>query len=141
MGENACNRPGHSRSRVQYGLQSVFSEIERLNHEVTKAGNPIEMDLKTRYVVKGLGKEQIINSKVAIYYDNATGKITKCEDRWDGTLPDSSFKDVSSLAQLLSLWWWLHYAESWCFWLWSLTWRTWPWLVRDVSAHLLLPDL
>merc|ERR1712072_578411 len=50
-----------------YGLQAVFSEIERSNHEVKSAGNPIVMDLSSRYVVKGLGKEQKINSVVEIH--------------------------------------------------------------------------
>lgn len=54
-----------------YGLQSAFSEIERLHHEVTSAGNPVEMDLKTRYVVKGVGKEQVIDSKVVCFYPNS----------------------------------------------------------------------
>ncbi|KAL9103590.1 MAG: hypothetical protein Q9163_001392 [Psora crenata] len=60
-----------------YGFQTVFSEIERLHHEVTSAGNPISMDLRTRYVVKGMHKEQTIDSKVNIFYDEATGKITR----------------------------------------------------------------
>ncbi|KAL9614346.1 MAG: hypothetical protein Q9167_001149 [Letrouitia subvulpina] len=77
-----------------YGLQVAFSEIERLHHEVNSGGNPISMDLKTRYVVKGIGKEQIISSKVNIFYDKDTGKITNVEDKWDGQLPDSSFRNV-----------------------------------------------
>ncbi|MDI1492035.1 MAG: hypothetical protein OHK93_003246 [Ramalina farinacea] len=77
-----------------YGLQTAFSEIERLHHEVTSAGNPIEMDLKTRYVVKGINKEQTISSKITIAYDKDTSKITKVQDKWDGNLPDSSFKDA-----------------------------------------------
>lgn len=77
-----------------YGLQSAFSEIERLHHLVTSGGNPISMDLKTRYVVKGVGKEQTIDSKIMIFYDKATGKITKVQDKWDGQLPDSSFKNA-----------------------------------------------
>ncbi|MCJ1367669.1 hypothetical protein MMC16_006803 [Acarospora aff. strigata] len=77
-----------------YGLQSAFSEIERLHHEVTDGGNPISMDLKTRYVIKGIHKEQTITSKVNIFYDKATGKITKLEDKWDGKLPDSSFTNI-----------------------------------------------
>jgi len=40
-----------------YGLQTAFSEIERLYYKVTSGGNPISMDLRTRYVVKGIGKE------------------------------------------------------------------------------------
>ena len=82
------------------------------------------MDLRTRYVVKGIGKEQTVNSKVNISYDKATGKITKLEDKWDGKLPDSSFTNVS-MEQLLSPWWYLHYAESWRWRLWSFTWDTW----------------
>lgn len=35
------------------------------------------MDLKTRYVMKSIDKEQTMSSKVHIYYDNATGKITE----------------------------------------------------------------
>ncbi|KAK5174202.1 uncharacterized protein LTR77_001282 [Saxophila tyrrhenica] len=75
-----------------YGLQTAFSEIERLHHEVTSAGNPIEMDLKTRYVVKGIGKEQVIDSKVKIFTEG--DKITKVEDRWDGKLPDSGIQNA-----------------------------------------------
>lgn len=51
------------------------------------------MDLKTRYVVKGLGKEQVIASKVNIFL-GADGKIEKVEDKWDGKLPDSTFTTV-----------------------------------------------
>ncbi|CAF9912394.1 hypothetical protein IMSHALPRED_000304 [Imshaugia aleurites] len=75
-----------------YGLQAAFSEIERLHHEVTSSGNPITMDLRTRYVVKGIGKEQTIDSKINIFHE--AGKITKVEDKWDGKLPDSSFQNV-----------------------------------------------
>lgn len=103
-----------------YGLQTAFSEIERLHHEVTSGGNPISMDLRTRYVVKGIGKEQTVDSKVNIYYDKTTGKITKVEDKWNGKLPDSSFANVS-IDQLFSPWWWVHYAEGWAWWSWSFT--------------------
>ncbi|KAI9838338.1 MAG: hypothetical protein M1819_005606 [Sarea resinae] len=76
-----------------YGLQTAFSEIERLHHEVTNAGNPIAMDLKTRYKVKGLGTEKVIDSKVNIFYDSM-GKITKVEDKWNGKLPDNAFQNI-----------------------------------------------
>ncbi|KAF4312677.1 hypothetical protein GTA08_BOTSDO11653 [Botryosphaeria dothidea] len=76
-----------------YGLQTAFSEIERLHHEVTSAGNPITMSLKTRYVVKGIKKETTINSIVNISTDSA-GKITKVEDKWDGNLPESSIANA-----------------------------------------------
>lgn len=70
-----------------YGLQSAFSEIERLHHEVKDAGNPMLMDMKTRYVIKGIGKEQVIESVVAVYTDEE-GKISRVEDRWNGKLPE-----------------------------------------------------
>lgn len=83
---------GRERYEAQwYGLSKVFSEIERLHHEVTSGGNPITMDLRTRYVVKLLGKEQTIDSKVNIFYDENTNKITHVQDKWDDKLPDSSF--------------------------------------------------
>ena len=81
----------------QYGLQTAFSEIERLHHEVTSGGNPIEMDMKTRYVVKGLGKEQTIASKINIFL-TPDGKINKVQDKWDGELPDSTIANVSRCA-------------------------------------------
>ncbi|KAA8626049.1 SnoaL-2 domain containing protein [Pyrenophora tritici-repentis] len=76
-----------------YGLQSAFSEIERLHHSVKDAGNPILMDLKTRYVVKGIGKETTIESVVAIYTDEQ-GKISKVEDKWNGKLPDGAIANA-----------------------------------------------
>ena len=126
-------RSGADTVSSQYGLQAAFKEIERLHHEVTDAGNPIAMDLKTRYVVKGIGKEQIISSKIMIFYDKTTGKITKVEDKWDGKLPDSSFVNVS-VEQLLSPWWYYHYAEGWAWWMWSFTWDTWWWQVCGHSS-------
>ena len=94
-----------------YGLQTAFSEIERLSHEVKDAGNPITMDLKTRYVVKGIGKEQTISSVINIFHEG--GKITKVEDKWDGKLPDSSIANVSFFLTFLSLFSWAYYAPSW----------------------------
>jgi hypothetical protein len=115
-----------------YGLQTAFSEIERLHHEVTTGGNPITMDLKTRYKVKGIGKEQVIASKIEIHTTDDGGdmKIVNVKDMWDGELPDSSIKNVSSVRELLSPSWWAHYGEGWVFWLWSCTWNSWPWMVR-----------
>lgn len=52
------------------------------------------MDLKTRYVIKGINKEQTIASKVLIHYNEANGKITHVQDKWGGELPDSAFKDA-----------------------------------------------
>lgn len=77
-----------------YGLQSAFSEIERQHHSVKDAGNPILMDLKTRYVIKGIEKEQIISSVVTIHLDSE-GKIQKVQDKWNGKLPDGAIANVS----------------------------------------------
>jgi hypothetical protein len=76
-----------------YGLQTAFSEIERLHHEVKSAGNPIEMDLKTRYMVKGVGAEKTVESVVRIFTEG--DKISKVEDRWNGSLPDGAVANVS----------------------------------------------
>lgn len=86
------------------------------------------MNLKTRYVVKGIGKEQTIQSVITIA-TNEQGKITKVEDKWDGKLPEGSISQVS-LIQLFSPSWWAFYAYAWCFWLWSLVWETRVWNVR-----------
>jgi len=51
------------------------------------------MNLKTRYVVKGIGKEQTISSVVNIFTDS-NGKIEKVEDKWDGKLPDGPFSNA-----------------------------------------------
>lgn len=60
-----------------YGLKVAFSSIERLSCSVTSGGNPIEMDLKTKYVVKGVGSEQVISSKVLIHTSSDGAKIEK----------------------------------------------------------------
>jgi len=78
-----------------YGLAVAFSKIERLSYEVTSSGNPITMDLKTKYIVKGTGTEKVIDSVVDIYLDEHTGKISKLLDKWDGELNSGSVKHVS----------------------------------------------
>jgi hypothetical protein len=87
------------------------------------------MDLKTRYVIKGINKEQTINSKINIFTTADGSKIEKVEDKWDGQLPDSAIKDVSSVFQLLNPVWWFNYWLGWTFWLWSFVWYTRVWLV------------
>lgn len=77
-----------------YGLQTAFSEIERLGHEVKNAGNPITMDLETRYVVKGIGSEKVIKSLVEVHTDAQGEKIIKVADKWDGQLPEGSIAQV-----------------------------------------------
>ena len=86
------------------------------------------MDLKTRYVIKGINKEQTIQSLVAIHTDEQ-GKISKVEDKWDGKLPEGSIANVSSSFDLLNPRWWLNYWISWGFWAWSFTWETRVWNV------------
>ncbi|KAI9809691.1 MAG: hypothetical protein M1825_000123 [Sarcosagium campestre] len=109
-----------------YGLKAAFSEIERLSTQTVDAGNPIRIDMKTRYKIKGIGSNQTIASEVYIYYDKVSGKIEKVEDKWNGNLPDGAIKNVSA-GKLLSPWWWLFYAEAWAFWSWSFVWYTRPW--------------
>jgi hypothetical protein len=111
---------------LQYGLQSAFSEIERLEHEVTSSGNPISLTMKTRYKVKGIGMEQTISSVVNIFHEG--GKITKVQDKWNGKLPDGAIANVSHV-QLLNPVWWAYYTWAWVFYLWSFVWWTRAWLV------------
>ncbi|KAF4555935.1 Hypothetical protein D9617_2g059000 [Elsinoe fawcettii] len=124
--DNITVAQGRDKYQAQwYGLQSAFSEIERLHHEVTSSGNPISMNMKTRYVVKGISKEQTIESVVNIH-TGADGKIVKVEDKWNGNLPEGSIANVS-FAQLFNPFWWIHYGESWAWYLWSFTWDTPVW--------------
>ncbi len=85
-------------------------------------------------MVKGIGKEQTIQSVVAIHVDEQ-GKISKVEDRWNGSLPDGAISNVSSVFQLVNPLWWINYWMAWGFWLWSFTWETRVW---RVGAFLVL---
>ena len=116
-----------------YGLQQAFSEIERLSYQVNSSGNPITMDMKTRYVVKGINKEQTIQSVINIFTTADGTKIEKVEDKWDGELPDSGIRDVSSVFQLLNPFWWINYWIGWIWWLWSFVWYTRAWLVSSIE--------
>jgi len=75
-----------------YGLKTAFSDIQRLSCSVTSGGNPIEIDMKTMYRVKGIGSEHTIASKVKIFTTPDEKQITRVEDRWDDSLPDAAFK-------------------------------------------------
>lgn len=92
------------------------------------------MNMKTRYVVKGIGKEQTIASIVNIYLDDK-GKISKVEDKWDGKLPESGIANVS-FVQLLSPFWWFKNGGALLFWLWSFVWYTRVWLVGDTPLFV-----
>lgn len=79
-----------------YGLPALFDPIKILEHKVTSSGNPIEFTLKNQYTVKGIKKEQVIDSVVRVYV-GSDGKIEKVEDRWNDKLPEGAFSDVSSI--------------------------------------------
>jgi len=80
-----------------YALRSAFSTTDRLSFQVKDAGNPILIDLRMRYIVKGTHNETTIQSVVAVYLDGE-GKVERVEDRWDGTLPEGMMSDVSIVA-------------------------------------------
>lgn len=86
---------GYAKYTAQfYGLPALFRPIELQHHRVTDTGNPIELEMSNKYVVKGIKKEQVMNSVVRIFL-GADGKIEKLEDRWNGKLPDGAISDVS----------------------------------------------
>jgi hypothetical protein len=77
-----------------YGLPALFNPIKIQSHKVTSSGNPIELELSNKYVVKGIKKEQVIDSIINIYV-GSNGKIEKVEDKWDGKLPEGGVSAVS----------------------------------------------
>ncbi|KAH8652727.1 hypothetical protein BGZ60DRAFT_182731 [Tricladium varicosporioides] len=92
--DNITKAEGRKQFEPQwYGLQAAFSEIHREHFKVTKGGNPIEMELKTRYKIKGLGKEQTIESLVKIHTTGEGGnmRIKEVVDRWNNDLPEGPF--------------------------------------------------
>ena len=100
--DQITNAEGRKQYSAQwFGLKAVCNNIERLGHEVTSAGNPIEMDLKTKYVLKG-GMSQTIESKVSIWTEEpgGEGKITKVQDAWNGNVPSDGFFVKVSLSYL-----------------------------------------
>jgi hypothetical protein len=54
------------------------------------------MDLKTRYKVKGLGLEKVIERLVVIKTDEKGQKIVGVEDRWGGEIFECLIATVSS---------------------------------------------
>ena len=123
-----------------YGLQTAFSAIERLSHTVTSSGNPISLDLQNKYTVKGIGKVQVVSSKVDIYVDSKSGLIEKVEDKWNGKLPESSIANVSVLRPVEFLWRTAlrveYELESWSWWAWSFVWYTRWWHVGGLVLFL-----
>jgi hypothetical protein len=90
------------------------------------------MDLKTRYKVKGIGSEQVIESVIKIHTDERGERITQVEDRWNGDIPEGAFAKVG-LFQFLNAFWWVRSMGMVGFWMWSLVWWTRPWEVGGVS--------
>lgn len=81
-----------------YGLPAIFSPIKIQSHKVVSSGNPIEIELSNKYTVKGIKKEQVMDSKVKIHV-GSDGKIDKVEDRWNDNLPDGGLSEVSQLSE------------------------------------------
>jgi len=79
-----------------YGLPTVFNPIQILSHKVTSAKNPIEMELRNKYTIKGFGYDQTIDSTVLIHM-GSDGKIDKVEDKWNGELPSGPVSEVRDL--------------------------------------------
>ncbi|KAI1506009.1 hypothetical protein F5X99DRAFT_404557 [Biscogniauxia marginata] len=85
---------GYDRFAAQwYGLPALFSPIQIQSHAVISSGNPIELNLSNKYVVKAIGKEQIVDSVVRIHV-GTDGKIDKVEDKWNGQLPEGSVSEA-----------------------------------------------
>jgi len=61
------------------------------------------MNLKTRYVVKGIKKEETIQSVVSIQTTPDGARIETVQDKWNGKLPDSSIQNVSG-GKLFGVW-------------------------------------
>jgi hypothetical protein len=109
-------------------LAATVSKVERLSHQVTDAGNPIQVDQSIAYTLKGIGTRLTFHSKINIYIDPATGKTERVEDRWDSTLPNGSLSEAH-LRQLINPFWWLYYTVCWVWWAWSFIWWTPLWEV------------
>ena len=62
---------------------------------MTSTGNPILLTLSNKYVLKGIKKEQVMESVVRIHVAE-DGKIEKVEDRWNDKLPEGAISEVSS---------------------------------------------
>ncbi|KAJ0123885.1 hypothetical protein J7T55_012356 [Diaporthe amygdali] len=93
--DNITVAAGYAKYTAQfYGLPALFKPIQLQSHNVKSAGNPIEMDMSNKYVVKGINQEKVMNSVVRIHVGQ-DGKIDKVEDRWNGDLPSGAISDVS----------------------------------------------
>ena len=55
------------------------------------------MDLKTRYKVKGIGAEKVIESVIKIHTDEKGERIVGVEDRWNGNIPEGAIATVRAM--------------------------------------------
>ncbi|KAI1872177.1 uncharacterized protein JN550_003896 [Neoarthrinium moseri] len=120
--DNITNAVGYDKFAAQwYGLPAVFNPIKIQSHQVTSGGNPIELSLSNKYVVKGIKKEQVMDSVVKIHV-GSDGKIEKVEDKWNGKLPEGGISEVRWLpfeivrvvvGVGLDWGWWAFCAASW----------------------------
>lgn len=91
------NATGRKQFEAQwYGLRAAFSSIERLGCKTVSAGNPMEMQLKTKYKVKGLGSEQVVESVIAVHTEGQgeAMRVVKVEDKWDGEIKEGPIKSA-----------------------------------------------
>lgn len=58
------------------------------------SGNPIRLEVSNKYVVRGIGKEQVINSVVEVFLNDQNGRIDKVLDKWNGKLPENVVADA-----------------------------------------------
>ncbi|KAI6251077.1 hypothetical protein HI914_00673 [Erysiphe necator] len=117
-----------------YGLKAAFSEIEQLEATVLSSTNPIDLYVKTRYKVKGIGIEKIISSNVRIFTDPSEKFITGVDDLWDSGIPNGAIAKVG-LFQVLNPLFWLYSMGEVGFWMFSLIWWTRPWeIFRNLNS-------
>ncbi|KAK1672749.1 hypothetical protein BDP55DRAFT_557808, partial [Colletotrichum godetiae] len=92
--DNITVAEGYDKFAAQwYGLPALFNPIRIQSHTVTSAGNPIELELKNSYTVKGIKTEQIMDSVVQIQVGD-DGKIVKVNDKWNNDLPEGAFSQA-----------------------------------------------
>ncbi|RKF82593.1 hypothetical protein GcC1_013039 [Golovinomyces cichoracearum] len=123
-----------------YGLKIVFSEIEQLQSVIISSGNPIIINMKTRYKIKLIGMDQIISSQVKIFMSVSNSKIIRVDDQWCGKIPNEIF-DLPRLSQFFSLCWWLQTANTICFYFFSLIWWTRIWKFFRILNGTVVPIL
>ncbi|TLD18560.1 hypothetical protein PspLS_10216 [Pyricularia sp. CBS 133598] len=86
---------GESKYKAQwYGLPAVFHPIKLQSHKVIDSGNPMRLEVSNKYVVRGIGKEQVINSVVEVFLNDQNGRIDKVLDKWNGKLPENVVVDA-----------------------------------------------